>query len=335
MKLNAAATFQQTHLKVLLSSAVLAVAALGFVGCGLGENENNAMEGFSISLTNDGKMTANGKDVSENNPKITYARQWNTTKTKHLSADATITIDRTAKSTQVGNEKNATTGNAVTSLGSGIDAAYMFGLTGSGTADKPYSFYLAGFRFDDNAKPMYFISYYTGVQSSYLNSDDGDFDADNSENTAYEYALTSWTNIPEGSYTLTDDALKVYIDLDAIYGADNTVVTNDNYSEAKKTGIDGYKVTLKASAESETGTEKIIKSDTLKAETYTSKTAPKLETFSIDQAYLGFYAMVKEGKTLVADLEFNNDTIVKSANANPTDDFGNSIDLNGEAIKNF
>lgn len=126
--------------------------------CGLGENENSAMEGFSISLTNDGKMTADGKDVSETNPVITYARQWNTTKTQHLSADATITIDRKTESTQVGNTKNAKTGNAVTSLGSGIDAAYMFGLTGQGTANKPYSFYLTGFRFNDSGKPEYFIS---------------------------------------------------------------------------------------------------------------------------------------------------------------------------------
>ena len=45
--------------------------------------------------------------------------------------------------------------------------------------------------------------------------------------------------------------------------------------------------------------------------------------------------MVGNGKTLVANLDFNNDTIVKSAAGFATDDFGKAIDLEGETLKNF
>ena len=40
-------------------------------------------------------------------------------------------------------------------------------------------------------------------------------------------------------------------------------------------------------------------------------------------------------KTLVANLEFDNDSIVRSAAYDPTDDFGKEIDVEGEALKNF
>ncbi len=40
-------------------------------------------------------------------------------------------------------------------------------------------------------------------------------------------------------------------------------------------------------------------------------------------------------KTLVANLEFDNDSIVRSAAYGPTDDFGKEIDIEGEVLKNF
>ena len=321
--------------KVLLGSAVLAALMFGFASCSSDEDENDTLDGYSISLTNDGTLTANGKEISDINPAITYARQWNVTHTQHLSADAAITIDRITKSTQVGKIKNATTGNDVTSTDGGNNAAYMFGLKGSGTADKPYSFYLAGFRIYGTT-PQYFISYYTGVQTAYINSDYNDFDVDTADNTAYEYSVVeAWENMPQGSYTLTANALTVYIDLDAVYGNENTVVTAANYSVAKTAGIDGYKVTLKPSKEA-TGVSKTFHASDLKAQSYNKKTAAQSITkLDVDQADIGFYAMVSKDKTLVAKLDFDNDSFVKAAYAGPVDDFGKVIDLNGVELKNF
>ena len=313
--------------KVLFGSALIATLVFGFASC-KDEDENNNLDGYSISFTNDGTL----KDSDGN--AIEYSRQWNVTHTNHLSADATITIDRTTKSTKVGSTSNATNGT-VTTINGGNNAAYMFGLTGSGTAASPYSFYLVGFRLYGTT-PEYFISYYTGVQSSYCNSNANDFDVDSADNTAYEYvAEKAWSTLAEGSYTLADDKFTVYIDMAAIYGTSNTEVTEDNYAAAKLAGIDGYKITLKASESATTGTTKTLHYGNFTAQSYTNKTAPALTAFSVDQARLGFYAMVGNGKTLVANLDFNNDTIVKSAAGFATDDFGKAIDLEGETLKNF
>ncbi len=314
--------------KVLFGSALIATLVFGFASC-KDEDENNNLDGYSISFTNDGTL----KDSDGN--AIEYSRQWNVTHTNHLSADATITIDRTTKSTKVGSTSNATNGTVTTTDG-GNNAAYMFGLKGSGTAKSPYSFYLVGFRLKGTT-PEYFISYYTGVQSTYCNSNADDFDVDSADNTAYEYvAENAWSILPSGSYTLTDDKFTVYIDMAAIYGTSNTEVTEDNYATAKLAGIDGYKITLKASESATTGTTKTLHYSDFTAQTYSNKTAATaLTAFSVDQARLGFYAMVGNKKTLVANLDFNNDTIVKSAAGFATDDFGKAIDLEGETLKNF
>ncbi len=313
--------------KVLFSSALIATLVFGFTAC-KDEDENNNLDGYSISFTNDGSLTDSDGNT------ITYSRQWNVTHTNHLSADATITIDRTTKSTKVGSTSNATNGSVTTTDGRN-NAAYIFGLTGSGTAEKPYSFYLVGFRLKGTT-PQYFISYYTGVQSSYCNSNADDFDVDSATNTAYEYvAVEAWSTLPSGSYTLTDDKFTVYIDMAAIYGTDNTEVTKDNYATAVLSGIDGYKLTLKASESATSGTTKTLHYGDFTAQTYSTKTATALSAFTVDQARLGFYAMVGKDKTLVANLDFNNDTIVKSAAGFATDDFGKAIDLEGETLKNF
>ncbi len=121
----------------------------------------------------------------------------------------------------------------------------------------------------------------------------------------------------------------------AIYGSSNTEVTSDNYSAATKAGIDGYKLTFKASESATGGTEKTLHYSDFTAQSYDNKTAPALSAFTVAQARLGFYAMVAKDKTLVANLEFNNNTIVKSAAGFATDDFGKAIDLEGETLKNF
>lgn len=314
-------------LLALVGGVAILASAFVFTGC-KDEDENDMLDGYSISLTNDNTLTANGKPVSEDNPAIRFARSWNVTKTKHLSADAVMTIDRVTKDAK---------GNTTTTTG-GNNAAYIFGLKGSGSAEAPYSFYLLGFRLLENT-PQYFISYYTGVQSSYCNSDEDDFDVDVASNTAYEYtAVKAWQPMPANSYDLTESALKVYIDLSAIYGTSDTEVTEDNYSVAKAEGIKGYKVTLKPSKNA-TGVSKTLKSSNFTAQTYNNKKAAStLSDFIVEQAYLGFYAMVSytsTAKTLVANLEFDNDSIVRSAAYGPTDDFGKEIDIEGEVLKNF
>lgn len=316
---------------VLLGSAIALSLVFGFASCGEDEDENNMLDGYSINSTNPSTSSTE------------YSRSWHTTNTKHLSANATITIDlatKTSSGDTTTTYKEFTSDNE-TAYGTGNDAAYIFDLTGSGSAADPYSFFLVGFRvFKKNNKtltPQYFISYYTGVQSSYCNSDESDFDVDSSDNTAYEYVVQSaWTDIPSNSYTLENDVFTVYIDVDAIYGDDDTVVTSENYKTAKasENGINGFKVTLLASSASSSGTEKIIHASDLTAEKYSSKTIPTV-TLNIDEAYMGFYAMVRKECTLVAKLDFDNDSIVRSAYSSPVDDFGKPIDLNGEVLKNF
>ncbi len=90
----------------------------GFTAC-KDEDENNNLDGYSISFTNDGSL----KDSDGN--AIEYSRQWNVTHTNHLSADATITIDRTTKSTKVGSTSNSSNGNVTTTDG-GNNAAYIY-----------------------------------------------------------------------------------------------------------------------------------------------------------------------------------------------------------------
>ena len=328
--------------KVLLSSAVAAALVFGFAGCASDEDANNMLKGYSISLTNNGELTNDGKEKTDNNEYISYARSWNVTESKHVSADATIKIERKTLSTQVGLDKKAKEGSYTTTNGTN-NAAYIFGLTegkienGAEKGNKTYSFYLLGFRLF-NATPQYFLSYYTGVQSKYCNTDADDFDTDDLTNTAYEYiAVSAWTPMPENSYNLTEDALTVYIDLAAV--ANNEEVTKNNYSKLKGT-INGYKVTLKPSKE-DNGISKTVTAKDFKAQTYNKdkngnrKIAPSLTEFNIDQGDIGFYAMVGKNKTLVASLEFDNDSFVRSITVAPTDDFGNEIDLNGEVLKNF
>lgn len=324
--------------KVLLSSAVAAALVFGFAGCSSDEDANNMLKGYSISLTNDGALTNDGKEKSDNNEFIKYARSWNVTHSKHVSADATIKIERKTLSTQVGRIKNATEGKSCTTTNGSNNAAYIFGLTegkvesGDDKGNKTYNFYLLGFRLYGTT-PEYFLSYYTGVQDKYCNTDASDFDTDELTNTAYEYiAVNAWTPMPANSYSLTDDALTVYIDLAAV--ANNEEVTKDNYSKLKGS-INGYKITLKSSKE-DTGISKTVTAKDFTAQTYKNgKKASALEDFDIDQGDIGFYAMVGSGKTLVASLEFDNDSFVRSATDTLTDDFGNEIDLNGEVIKNF
>ena len=293
----------------MLGAVSLLTTAVVLTSC-KDEDENNALDGYSISYGH------------PENSSVAYSRSWNVTHTNHLSADATITIDRTSKTTK------GTTG-LTTSTNTGNNAAYIFGLTGSGTEAKPYSFGLVGFRLNGTT-PEYFISYYTGVLSTDCNSDANDFDT--ADNTAAEYILVSaWTALPSGAYTLTNDALTVYVDLDALSG--ETVVTKDNYSTLKDS-MDAYQIKIAKDATSTATVTKVLKPENLTKDT-SVKTPADLTSITVEQARLGFYAMVSKGKALVASLEFNKDTIVKSVISEPKDDFGNAIDIYGEVLTNI
>lgn len=301
----------KTSLKVLASACALAMA-FAFAGC-KDEDENDALSGYSISYGHPADSTT------------TYSRSWNVTHTNHLSADCTITIDLASTTTN----KNGTVGVKTTTTG-GNNAAYIFGLTGSGTTDKPYSFGLCGFRLSGST-PQYFISWYTGVLSTDCTTDYNDFDT--ASNTAYEYVLVeAWTDLPSGAYTLTSSALTVYVDLDAMSGT--TAVTAENYATLKDS-IDGYRIKIAPSATGTAGVTKTFTASNFTKDTSTGKTVPDLAAFQVAQARLGFYAMVSKEKALVASLDFNNDTIVKAAAAGATDDFGKEIDIFGEVLTNM
>lgn len=304
-------------LMAVISAAALLSSAVVLTSC-KDEDENNALDGYSISYGH------------PSDAEVTYSRSWNVTHTNHLSADCTITIDRTSKTTNT----KGTTGLTTTTDG-GNNAAYIFGLTGSGSEASPYSFGLIGFRLyynkdNDKTTPQYFISYYTGVLSSDCNSDANDFDT--ASNNAAEYVLVSaWTDLDPDAYTLTSDALSVYVDLDALSGT--TVVTKDNYSTLKDS-MDGYQIKIAKDGTSSAAVTKELKVGKLNPDT-TVKTPSALTAITVEQARLGFYAMVSKNKALVAKLDFNNDSIVKSVVSEPTDDFGKPIDLYGEVLTNI
>ena len=293
----------------VISAAALLSSAVVLTSC-KDEDENNALDGYSISYGHPSDAT------------VSYSRSWNVTRTNHLSADCTITIDRTSTTTK------GTTGLKTTTDG-GNNAAYIFGLTGSGTETSPYSFGLIGFRLSGTT-PQYFISYYTGVLSTDCNSDANDFDT--ASNNAAEYELVSaWTDLPSNAYTLTSDALSVYVDLDALSGT--TVVTKDNYSTLKDS-MDAYQIKIAKDGTSSAAVTKTLNVANVNADT-SVKTPSALTKITVEQARLGFYAMVSKGKALVAKLDFNNDSIVKSVVSEPTDDFGKPIDLYGEVLTNI
>jgi len=298
-------------LMAVISAAALLSSAVVLSSC-KDEDENNALDGYSISYGHPSDAT------------VSYSRSWNVTHTNHLSADCTITIDRTSKTTNT----KGTTGLTTTTDG-GNNAAYIFGLTGSGTETSPYSFGLIGFRLSGTT-PQYFISYYTGVLSSDCNSDANDFDT--ASNNAAEYVLVSaWTDLDPNAYTLTSDALSVYVDLDALSGT--TVVTKDNYSTLKDS-MDAYQIKIAKDGTSSAAVTQTLNVKNVKADTEVKKPS-SLTKITVEQARLGFYAMVSKGKALVAKLDFNNDSIVKSVVSEPTDDFGKPIDLYGEVLTNI
>ena len=309
--------------KILMGAAVAAALVFGFAGCKTNEDEDGIIE----QIENGGYT---------NNTDVEYKRAYISTATKHLAADCEIAID-TTKSTGK------------------YTMGYIFNQIGKGTDEKPYSFCVVGVRYFEK-KAQYFISYYTGVRGKKGSVNDfttnaGDFDISAEEakswgveaNSAKEYKIEPsaanayWTNIPSGSYTLGDDGiLKVYIDLAVLSG--ETEITKDNYKTYLKKGTvtevndededgnvtkvlkitDGsYKVTLKASAEATSGTSKTI------------STANTLDTFVVQEAKLGKYAMVQKDANASGTWTFPKDSYIKAANTEDSD-----VMIWGEEIHN-
>ena len=308
--------------KILMGAAVAAALVFGFAGCKTNEDEDGIIE----QIENGGYT---------NNTDVEYKRAYISTATKHLAADCEIAID-TTKSTGK------------------YTMGYIFNQIGKGTDEKPYSFCVVGVRYFEK-KAQYFISYYTGVRGKKGSVNDfttnaGDFDISAEEakswgveaNSAKEYKIEPsaanayWTDIPSGSYTLGEDGiLKVYIDLAVLSG--ETEITKENYKEYLNKTVtevddededgnvtkvlkitDGsYKVTLKASAEATSGTSKTI------------STANTLDTFVVQEAKLGRYAMVQKDANASGTWTFPKDSYIKAANTEDSD-----VMIWGEEIHN-
>ena len=308
--------------KILLSSAIAAALVFGFAGCKTNEDEDGIIE----QIENGGYT---------NNTDVEYKRAYISTATKHLAADCEIAIDTTKSSGK-------------------YTMGYIFNQIGKGTDDKPYSFCVVGVRYYEK-KAQYFISYYTGVRGKKGSVNDfttnaGDFDISAEEakswgveaNSAKEYKIEPsaanayWTEIPSDSYTLGEDGiLKVYIDLAVLSG--ETEITKENYkkylnktvTEVDDEDEDGnvtkvlkitdgsYKVTLKASAEATSGTSKTI------------STANTLDTFVVQEAKLGKYAMVQKDANASGTWTFPKDSYIKAANTEDSD-----VMIWGEEIHN-
>ena len=308
--------------KILMGAAVAAALVFGFAGCKTNEDEDGIIE----QIENGGYT---------NNTDVEYKRAYISTATKHLAADCEIAID-TTKSTGK------------------YTMGYIFNQIGKGTDEKPYSFCVVGVRYFEK-KAQYFISYYTGVRGKKGSVNDfttnaGDFDISAEDakswgveaNSAKEYKIEPsaanayWTDISSGSYTLGEDGiLKVYIDLAVLSG--ETEITKENYKEYLNKTVtevddedeDGnvtkvlkitngsYKVTLKASAEATSGTSKTI------------STANTLDTFVVQEAKLGRYAMVQKDANASGTWTFPKDSYIKAANTEDSD-----VMIWGEEIHN-
>ena len=308
--------------KILLSSAIAAALVFGFAGCKTNEDEDGIIE----QIENGGYT---------NNTDVEYKRAYISTATKHLAADCEIAIDTTKSSGK-------------------YTMGYIFNQIGKGTDDKPYSFCVVGVRYYEK-KAQYFISYYTGVRGKKGSVNDfttnaGDFDISAEEakswgveaNSAKEYKIEPsaanayWTEIPSDSYTLGEDGiLKVYIDLAVLSG--ETEITKENYkgylnktvTEVDDEDEDGnvtkvlkitdgsYKVTLKSSAEADSGTSKTI------------SIANTLSSFVVQEAKLGRYAMVQKDANVSGTWTFPKDSYIKAANTEDSD-----VMIWGEEIHN-
>lgn len=300
---------------VTVAAALCAVGALFLAGCGNNEDDLgifNEKTGSTrtVDFTNDESVTG-----------VKYARAFQTTKTKHLSADVLVEID--TKST------------SQPKSGASYTVGYLFNLNGSGTADDPYSFGIVGLRYNygGNNKVQYYISYFTNVLS-----DDVKYSASNfvtTGNNAIEYALTDkvdgsygWVPLEDKYYYLNDDGLlTVCIKSEAV---------NDD-GEKVTSGATGYKIKFAKSATEEDfvyTVDSVVNLTNLNnaAKAYKSEAAVKAtedsvkniklvgadknETasygrFYVEQAYLGWYVMIGNGVHLVCTMDMS-DT-VKSA----------------------
>lgn len=287
---------------VTVAAALCAASALFLTGCSETEDDYGILkvsgDNCTIDFTND--------------TDVIYARAFKTTKTKHLSADVLVEID-TAKTTALPARNAADTDWKRYTVG------YVFDLQGSGTEQDPYSFALVGLRYESSSL-NYFVSYFTGVLSEDVSSNNGNFvvaadSANNVEgNIAVEYELTGNGGAPidvgKKNFAKDGTIVSVFIDVDAVKG---TEIVEDE-DEA-----DGYAVTLKKSANDTSGDfetvyinkERLNSVNTARGGKVSSGANLKFDEFVVDQAKLGYYAMVKQETTLSCEMTMSN--TVKSA----------------------
>lgn len=306
---------------VTVAATLCAAGALFLTGCPATEDAygilNVSGDNCTINFTNDTDTL--------------YARGFKTTKTNHLSADILLEIDTTE--TILAEPANTANNNKT------YTAGHIFNLTGSGTESDPYSFALIGLRYgkqkttDTTNGLYYYVSYYTGVLEADVSSNHNNFVVRTSEvkegvleaNKAVEYDLSKGVKPIESNYYTTEkDAngnikkVSVYISVAAYAG--DTLVDDANYSQ-KVDDLDRYKIAFKPSATAEETKDACTMSLTTlnnDADKYVGGNveggkAPELvkSTFSVKQAKLGYYSMVKQGTTLNCKMTMSN--TVKSA----------------------
>ncbi|MCH5295875.1 MAG: hypothetical protein J1F14_08275 [Treponema sp.] len=309
---------------VTVVAALCAASTLFLTGCGTKEDEYKILktsgDDCSIEFTN---------DVG-----VDYARAFKTTATKHLSADMLVEID-VENSSVVNNTTNYTVG-------------YVFNVNGDGSENNPYSFALVGVRYAD-AAIKYYVSYFTNVRSEDISSDNGNFVTRN--NNAVEYELVPSGTVLNSNYFSTESKdgkvvkASVYIDVDA-YAGTIEVDDKDNKYSSLKDHLDSYKISFAKSADDERGAVVTMSKESLNAakKSYHKNVDEPAETdssitladkdaedapygrFYVDQADLGFYAMVKKNSTLVCSM--TRGEFVRSAST------GDALIWNEETITN-
>lgn len=257
--------------KVLLSSAVLAVAALGFVGCGGGDDTENAIKGsgsnYRIDYTNDAADTY---------------RAYKETTLKHEGGVCKITI-KDLKSGEASSSANARGGVM----------GFIWDKKDSANVKDAVDFYLAGARYNGKSIDAYIskLTNITDIQASNFGAEVG---ATGNNPTEKKY-------LPTNSNDFASISGFDLVDADEDGEVDDMVVVF--YVKAEEDG--SYTVyILPESALDEKGA---VLDAAISASTVNKFTIPASDTGyeKVTQNKLGVYANVyKNGATLTGTWEF-------------------------------
>lgn len=280
---------------VTVAAALCAAGALFLAGCA---RESDPYGILDVSV--DGK-TCNIEFTNDTD--VNYARAFKTTKTNHLSSDILVQIDTNGTSElKVGSDLNYTAG-------------YIFNLTGTGAETSPYNFALVGFRYVGTSI-NYYISYFTNVldgeENSDISSDNANFVT--KDNIAVEYDLSEGVKTLDSKYFVkgNDGVVSVYVHIDA---TEDTKDAPGNYKiYFGKTKEDAASTDSDKSCLAATMSKDSLNAAPKAHKTHWNTSTSKLETkknssiileedgeygdFTVAQARIGYYSMVKQDTTL-------------------------------------